>query len=158
MTTTIYTVGYEGNSIDSFLLLLREHSVDLLVDIRELPISRKRGFAKTLLSQNLGSIGVEYVHMKSLGSPKPARHELRETRDYPKFFSAMDEHLASEKAAHDVNEVLSLAAESRIALMCFCGDWTRCHRSRVAEAIRARGRVSFEHISPDSLSQKTKAA
>ena len=69
----IYTIGYEGLNIDSFMSLLRENGVETVVDIRELPLSRKPGFSKKVLASTLSASGFEYTHISDLGCPKPIR-------------------------------------------------------------------------------------
>lgn len=69
----LYTVGYEGRSIGEFLELLKSHGVEHLVDVRDAPISRKPGFAKTSLSAALAAVSIRYTHARALGCPKPIR-------------------------------------------------------------------------------------
>jgi uncharacterized protein (DUF488 family) len=70
---TVFTIGYEGLDIASFLSLLAQHGIGTVVDIRQLPLSRKRGFSKKALAGRLNGAGFEYIHMASLGCPKPVR-------------------------------------------------------------------------------------
>jgi uncharacterized protein (DUF488 family) len=60
---TVFTIGYEGLDIDTFVSMLAEYNIETVVDIRELPLSRKRGFSKTALTGVLNLSGLEYVHM-----------------------------------------------------------------------------------------------
>ena len=73
---TIYTIGYEGIDIDDFLYLLQNHNIETVVDIRELPLSRKQGFSKNILSNHLNLKGYEYIHIPQLGCPKPIRNQF----------------------------------------------------------------------------------
>ncbi len=73
MPAPLYTVGYEGLSLPHFLDRLAQANVSRLIDVRELPLSRRPGFSKTKLSEALGDSGIEYVHMRLLGNPKPNR-------------------------------------------------------------------------------------
>ena len=79
----IYTIGYEGLDLDGFLALLRKHGVETVVDIRELPLSRKPGFSKTVLGDTLNVSGKEYVHIPELGCPKPVRNTYRHDGEAP---------------------------------------------------------------------------
>ena len=74
---TIYTIGYEGIDIEQFFKLLREHDIETVVDVRELPLSRKPGFSKKVLSSALNLSGLEYTHLADLGCPKPIRDRYR---------------------------------------------------------------------------------
>ena len=82
----LYTVGYEGRSIDDFVTILKSAGVTRLIDVREIPLSRKRGFSKSALKQRLDDESIAYVHYKELGSPSEIRHKLKEDWDYNYFF------------------------------------------------------------------------
>ncbi len=93
----LLTIGYEGKTVDSFLALLAESGVAVLVDVREFPLSRKPGFSKTRLREALARRGIEYVPMRALGSPRDLREELREDGDYRSFFARYQEHLSQQR-------------------------------------------------------------
>ncbi len=76
--SVIYTIGYEGKTVSNFIDILQKHGIKLLVDVRELPLSRKNGFSKTKLKEALNKVGIEYVSFKELGAPKDLRHELKD--------------------------------------------------------------------------------
>jgi uncharacterized protein (DUF488 family) len=126
----LFTVGYEGKDVEGLLALLHDESVRVLVDVRELPLSRKRGFSKTRLRQELEEAGIDYVHCRALGSPRPMRRQLRETGDYAAFFRAYNRHLDKQREA--LAEVRTLLRESSVCLMCYEAEASRCHRSAVA--------------------------
>jgi len=133
----VMTIGYEGLEIEKFLDFLSFHQVDVLVDVREIPISRKRGFSKSRLSQALDDAGIEYVHMKNLGSPKDIRSKLKLDHDYDAFFSAYDTYLETQTEALD--QLIGLVTESaRVCLMCFERSHDQCHRSHIASHIADR--------------------
>src|SRR5258708_3316636 len=90
---TVRTIGYAGFDLQQFLDALVQHRIDVLIDIREIPLSRKRGFSKTAFSTVLAAHGIDYVHVPILGSPKKLRHEVRETQDYRTFFAGVKRHL-----------------------------------------------------------------
>jgi len=134
---SVMTIGYEGLEIDKFLEFLSYHKVEVLVDVREVPISRKRGFSKSRLSQALDDAGIEYVHMKDLGSPKDIRSRLKVDHDYDAFFSAYDSYLETQTEALD--QLIGLVTESRrVCLMCFESSHDQCHRSHIASHIADR--------------------
>ena len=70
---TIYTIGYEGATMDGFIAALRETGVRRVIDVRALPLSRRPGFSKSTLAASLKAEGIDYVHLKALGTPKPGR-------------------------------------------------------------------------------------
>jgi hypothetical protein len=130
----VASVGYERHKDHKeFARHLREAGVERLVDVRDLPISRRRGYAKTALSEALGNEGVEYVHAKALGNPKPFRDlyksgRVREGRERYR------EHLLGERLS-DLAALVPLLREKRSALMCVEDDPATCHRTVIVEAL-----------------------
>lgn len=141
---TVFTIGYEGLDIDAFMSLLAEHGIDTVVDIRELPLSRKPGFSKKALSSVLNLSGLEYVHMVDLGCPKPVRDRYREDGNWKRYTDGFLKHLKTQEAA--IAELSELAGSSSCALLCYEADFNLCHRSMVANAVRDRCGADVEHI------------
>ena len=81
----LMTIGYEGLSPSEFFDTLRRCKVSMLVDVRQLPISRRRGFAKSALSAGLAEHGIKYVHAPALGCPRDVRHDYREDGDWARY-------------------------------------------------------------------------
>ena len=125
----LFTIGYEGRTLDDFLAVLRAEHVDLLVDVRELPLSRKPGFSKRRLSEALAGVEIEYRHERRLGNPKenrePFRSGLPQARS--RFVGILQG--ASRDAFEDIAE---LAAVRRVALLCFERAHGDCHRSCIS--------------------------
>jgi uncharacterized protein (DUF488 family) len=140
------TIGYTGFQIADFAAVLQSHCVECLVDIRELPLSRKPGFSKSSLSETLESHGIDYLHLRELGSPRSLRHAVRGDGDYAAFFRGMRRHLATRVARDAVDHVVERIRRERCCVMCCCADWNFCHRSAVVDAINRKVVVSFEHI------------
>jgi uncharacterized protein (DUF488 family) len=127
----LLTIGYEGLDIDRFVRFLVANQVDVLVDVREIPISRKKGFSKTRLSGALAAEGILYEHLKALGSPSPIRKQLKHDWDYKAFFAAYEEYLdGQEDALKTLRRIVE--AHARPCLMCFEKSHDECHRSRLA--------------------------
>lgn len=80
----LFTVGYESTELQLFIDCLIENRVTVLIDVRDFPISRKRGFSKKSLAEALLQAGINYEHWRQLGAPKEIRHELRQTKDWDK--------------------------------------------------------------------------
>lgn len=128
----LLTIGYEGLASSRFVGFLEENDVRLLVDVRELPLSRKKGFSKSSLSETLADAGIKYVHIRELGSPRPIRRRLKEDGDYASFFSDYHKHLQQQAEALD--QLSRLVEEyNRVCLMCFERSPEQCHRSRLAD-------------------------
>ena len=129
-----YTVGYEGRVIEDFVEELVRSEIEILVDVREMPASRKPGFSKSRLSERVAEEGMEYLHIKSLGSPRESRKKLRENGDFESFSHEYADHL--ECNAEDVELLLDLILSGkRAALMCFEKDHMRCHRTLLAQEL-----------------------
>jgi len=111
----IVTIGYESADFDEFLGTLNAIGVTTLLDIRELPMSRRRGFAKTALREGLAGVGITYRHEPRLGSPKAVRHQLRDDGNYKKFFRDFDRHLDKQI---DLLEQLAHELTGTVALLC----------------------------------------
>jgi uncharacterized protein (DUF488 family) len=143
--TTLHTIGYEGCSIEDFVSTLTSAGINTLIDIRDVPISRKRGFSKRLLAQCLAQHGVAYVHLRELGDPKPGRDAARRG-DIPGFQRIFRSHLAGDDAQDGLAAAVEIAIGSTSCLLCFEREPACCHRSIVAEAISARGNIQIRHL------------
>ena len=141
---TVFTIGYEGLDIDAFMSLLVEHGIETVVDIRELPLSRKPGFSKTALANVLNLSGLEYVHMVALGCPKPVRDGYRADRDWKRYTTGFLKYLKTQKDA--IAELADLVQSSNCALLCFEADFNFCHRSMVADVVNKHCGAKVKHI------------
>ena len=149
MQMNIYTIGYEGVGINSFMAWLVNHNIDIVADIRQRPLSRKKGFSKNGLRESLSGNDIEYIGFPTLGVPKEMRDELKNTGNYKSFFKKYQESLTSKK--QELNELLSkIKSGKRIALMCFEHDPNSCHRIVLAEQIKKLSKNGFEirHLEP----------
>lgn len=140
----IYTIGYEGMDLEEFMSLLAEHDVETIVDVREMPLSRKPGFSKKALEAALNLSGREYVHMGSLGCPKSIRDQYREDGNWKRYSEGFLKYLATQDDA--VAELSALAETSSCALLCFEADYNFCHRSMVASAVKKYAGSRIEHL------------
>ena len=134
MSRELFTVGYEGIDIDNFITQLKDNAIDCLLDVREIPLSRKRGFSKTSLSQRLNQEHIYYVHFKELGSPKPLREKLKANHDYSAFFKKLDKYLAGKIEA--IESAYNYVKKNTCCLMCFEHLAATCHREIVAKKIK----------------------
>ncbi len=127
---TIVSVGYQGRTLDEMIDLLASHEVETLVDVRLTPISRKRGFSKTALTEALRSAGIEYVHEPDLGNPKDNRDGFRKglASARERYRDSLDNGAASTYEA-----TIERALGERVALLCFERDHRECHRSCITD-------------------------
>lgn len=132
--TTLYTVGYEGTDIDRFIATLKAVGVHLLVDVRALPLSRKKGFSKRSLRDRIEQEGMGYAHLGALGDPKAGRDAARAGR-FDLFRDIYTKHLAQAAPQETLRQLASLAKEQPACLMCFERDPTHCHRLIVASRL-----------------------
>jgi uncharacterized protein (DUF488 family) len=150
----VFTAGYEGRSLESFLTDLRAHGVRLLADVREAPISRKPGFSKSALAQALQHAGIDYRHIRALGCPKPIRDAYKEDGDWARYTRAFMKHLDAQHAA--VDELTQICAGQSTALLCYEADFNRCHRTYVARAVAERSGAHIRHITAAGLVDDSK--
>lgn len=131
----IATIGYQGLLVDDFALTLGRAGVNCLLDIRAVPVSRKRGFSKNQLKSTLLFHGIEYVHLAGLGDPKQGRIAAR-GGDYLLFEKIYRAHLESETAIAAMNIAAKIIKTKSACLMCFESDHRYCHRSIVADRLQ----------------------
>lgn len=129
----IHTLGYEGASIDEIIHTLQQAGVELLLDIREAPISRKKFFNKRLLRETVQEAGLDYYHERRIGTPKSLRDRVKVDKDYQAFFRDYHAHLAQQQPM--LEELVALMGERRCALLCYERDPATCHRMAVAEVL-----------------------
>ncbi|MBC6416521.1 MAG: DUF488 domain-containing protein [Rhodospirillales bacterium] len=149
----ILTIGYEGAAIEDFCATLKAAAVRTLVDVRAIPVSRKRGFSKTSLAQACAEAGIAYLHLSALGNPKPGR-EAAKRGDREAFRRIYREHLEGQVAQAGLVAALEVASGSTELLMgapacllCFERDPADCHRAIVACEMARRGGLSICHAS-----------
>lgn len=143
--STILTIGYEKSSIEDFIATLKLCEVEVLVDIRDVPVSRKRGFSKRALSDAVNHVGLEYIHVRELGDPKPGRDAARRG-DIEVFERIFRSHLMGEDAQAALDDVLEIASRARVCLLCFERDHSCCHRAIVAAELANRETFKIRHL------------
>jgi uncharacterized protein (DUF488 family) len=131
------TIGYESYTQPELIARLREAGVEVLIDVRAVASSRKAGFSKTLLAGGLVEAGIEYVHLRGLGTPKPGREAARAGR-VAEMQAIYEEQLKSPEAEHDMARAEAIVAERPAALLCLEADAAICHRRIVADRLRER--------------------
>lgn len=142
MGRELFTVGYEGATIDSFISNLQANNINCILDVRALPLSRKPGFSKNQLAGRLRRVDIHYIHLAELGTPKDIRDKLKSTRDYSTFFEKMERYLAEKKDA--IEQAYNHVMSSRCCLMCFERLADKCHRKIIAEKIKGTNRDGLE--------------
>ena len=146
---TIFTVGYEGRSLEDFLADLNAQDIQMVADVREAPISRKPGFSKAALADALRDAGIGYIHIRALGCPKPIRDAYKEDGDWDRYTRAFMKHLHLQQQA--IEELAITVAAQPTALLCYEADFNRCHRTYVARAVAALTQSPICHITAAGL-------
>lgn len=131
----IFTIGYEGKSIEKYVTALIQNSVKVLCDVRKNPLSMKFGFSKKQLKGIVESVGIQYIHFPELGISSDKRQELHSKSDYKKLFLEYQK-TTLQKNKSDIIALKKIFEEKkRIALTCFEADSECCHRSHTANAL-----------------------
>ena len=139
-TSGVIGVGYEGKDIESFVRELTVWKIGTVVDVRLNPISRKKGFSKRALTEALADAAIKYTHMPILGNPKDNREGFGApgTAAAKAAGARYQALLDGEEAAKGIIELTSLAAEQRVAVLCFEASEISCHRKYVLARIKER--------------------
>lgn len=151
----LMTIGYEKAELNDFIATLQAARVNTLLDVREIPISRRKGFSKTALGLAVRAAGIEYRHERDLGSPKPIRNELHDTGDYARFFNAFTKYLKTQRS---LLQDLTSDLDGGVALMCFERDASTCHRSIVARHLELLTGLTTRHLEVTSGGDKKGAS
>jgi uncharacterized protein (DUF488 family) len=145
MTPDLLTIGYEGCTIDGVLTRLRQARVELLIDVRAVAASRKPGFSKRQLAAGLDQVGIGYIHLQRLGTPKPGRDAVR--AGHPeRMVPIFNGHMETPEAQLALLEAKGRASETRCCLLCFERDHRHCHRHLVADMIVAQTGQTVDHL------------
>ncbi|GAB4258188.1 MAG: DUF488 domain-containing protein [Vicingaceae bacterium] len=143
-TIVLFTIGYEGISLEKYLQKLLFNDVKLLVDVRRNPLSMKYGFSKTALKKYCNSIGIEYVHLPELGIQSDKRKNLTTQNDYNKLFEEYERTTLKETLHSQLKILNMLKQNKRIALTCFEAEPCQCHRTRLAQALKKLPEFKYE--------------
>ena len=126
----VSTIGYEQSTPAEFTARLLAAKIDVVIDVRAVPLSRKPGFSKNKLAAALTAIDVEYQHVVKLGAPREIRDALRDKGTWASYERGYNAHLS--RYEEEVQALLDLAAERTICLLCFEREPEVCHRSLIA--------------------------
>ena len=141
----VYTAGYEGKSVDAFFNHLLELGIDVLIDVRANPISRKYGFSGRRLGQFCERLGLDYHHVPSLGIPGSARTGLGSLASYKRLLSRYERSMLPQRCA-EVKELGQFMCLRPSVLICVEKDPHRCHRSRLANAVAETTGLDVVHL------------
>lgn len=136
----VWTIGHSTRSSDDFGKILLAHEIQVLVDVRSFPGSRRYPqFNREALAEYLSGIGVDYKHEPRLGGRRTPRKDSHNTAWQNASFRAYADHMETEQFREGVEELLEVAREVRVAVMCAEALWWRCHRSLISDYLKASG-------------------
>jgi len=148
MSTPLATIGYEGATVPALLQALQDAGVQLLVDVRAVTSSRRPGFSKNKLAENLSTAGIGYLHLRGLGTPAEGRAAARAGK-YDELRAIFGEHMDTLAAQTDLAALADLVRSGRrVCLLCYEHDPAHCHRTLVADALQPLVKAKVEHLFP----------
>jgi uncharacterized protein (DUF488 family) len=136
----IFTIGYEAATMADFVAALTSAGVERVIDVRALPLSRRPGFSKTPLRGALAEVGIEYVHLRALGTPASGREAARKGQ-HEKLKRIYAGQLELPEAIAQGAQMIELAREKPSALLCFEREPSGCHRSLLLKAVAPEAEV-----------------
>ncbi|HEY2708766.1 MAG TPA: DUF488 domain-containing protein [Caulobacteraceae bacterium] len=141
------TIGYEAATQAAVIDCLKRAGVEVLIDVRAVPSSRRAGFSKNILAASLAEAGIAYVHLKALGTPKAGRQAVRAGRvaEMETIYAA---HLAEPQAQLELAKALEIAREQPAALLCYEANPAHCHRRIVAGKLSEAAEFEVEDLTP----------
>lgn len=131
----LFTVGYEGQTQGEVIQRLRSAGVEVVADVRAVAASRRAGFSKTVLANSLSEAGIEYVHLRALGTPKTGRDAARAGR-IGEMRAIFADHLDEPPSQLAFEHLRELARSRSTALLCFEADHAGCHRAVLSDRLK----------------------
>ncbi len=141
----LFSIGYEGEPQTAVIARLQAAGVRVLVDVRAVAASRRAGFSKTILGQSLNAAGIDYLHLRALGTPKAGRDAARKGR-IDEMRAIFDGHMQEPASEAAYQSLKTLAAETPVALLCFEADHTGCHRAVLTERLAREDGFEVVHL------------
>lgn len=145
MKPLLSTIGYQGANPLDFWATIRTSQIRTLIDIRDVPQSRRPGFSMRTLKERASFYGITYVHLRGLGDPKDGREAAR-SGDYGRFREIFTRHMELDVAQADIAKASQYALASHSCLLCFERHPAYCHRSIVAAYMNKRDLFQIQHL------------
>lgn len=153
----LFSIGYEGFSIDEMLGFLQREHIASIIDVRQLPLSRKKGFSKKSLADSAQKYGLRYYHIAPLGCPKPIRNRYKENKDWSEYTRAYLAYLDTQ--VDTLKALLTQVQGERCVLLCYEADVKTCHRLYIANAlVKMNPRIQTTHLNRVSRQSLTAVA
>jgi uncharacterized protein (DUF488 family) len=142
---TLYSIGYEKAGFADFIRTLQAAGIATVIDVRDLPLSRRAGFSKRQLQAGLAEAGIGYLHLRALGTPAEGR-EANRRRHWPLFWEIVTRSLARPEAEVALEQAATTARAAPSCLLCYEAEVCICHRLRVGEMMSARHGFTLSHL------------
>jgi uncharacterized protein (DUF488 family) len=143
---SLWTVGHSTRAADAFVALLQAHQIELIVDVRRFPASRRHPhFNSASLAAVLDDAGIGYRHVEALGGRRTARRDSKNTAWRHESFRGYADYMETPAFATALQALIAEAERQRTAIMCAEAVWWQCHRQMISDALKARG-VRVWHI------------
>lgn len=140
MSHTLWTIGHSTHKITTFVTLLKEHNIEILVDIRSLPGSNKYPqFNKENLQLSLEKEGIQYDYQKALGGLRKKKKNAHNTIWRNASFRAYADYMETPEFEEAIQQLMALAQRRRVCICCAEAVWWRCHRSMIADILKSKG-------------------
>jgi uncharacterized protein (DUF488 family) len=151
---SIWTVGHSTLTIEQFLGVLSSFQIQLLVDVRSFPGSRRYPhFNKEELRRSLTAVGIDYVHMPELGGRRKTRPDSKNVVWRNQSFRGYADYMETQAFREGAKQLLERARDRRTAIMCAEAVWWRCHRSLISDYLKADD-VTVTHILSEGKSEE----
>ncbi len=142
----ILTIGHSRRALEELIRLLQAHQVTQLVDVRTVPRSRHNPqFNRDTLPDDLKAVGIDYLHMPGLGGLRHPRPDSPNAGWQNTSFRGFADYMQTPEFLENLQKLMTLAEQHRVALMCAEAVPWRCHRSLIADALFVRG-YPVQHI------------
>ena len=144
---TLYTIGYEGKSIEQYMRDLIDNGVSALIDVRHNPFSMKWGFSRKQLRDITSRFGIAYIHIPELGIKGNLRKNIKSRAEYNQLFNEYRKTLSQTDKEQALQDVVKIVRQyRRAAITCFEKDYTCCHRNDVAKVIAGKHKIVIQHL------------
>jgi len=141
-TKAVFSIGYEGKSVEAFLNELIQNNVKILIDVRKNPISMKYGFSRSQIQGFLKNFGISYIHIPQLGIESEKRKGLKTADDYNDLFAEYEKTTLSNAGLYLWQVKQLFDSYNRICLMCFEADPNMCHRTRILKQLVSKSSIT----------------
>ncbi|MCK4311201.1 MAG: DUF488 domain-containing protein [Candidatus Cloacimonetes bacterium] len=143
---TLFTIGYEGKTIDKYLQILIKNQINTVIDVRKNPFSMKFNFSKNKFSEYLKRVNIKYFHFPELGIHSFLRSNLETPDDYKKLFTIYEREILTKNQIYIYKIYELLKKYNQIVLMCFEKDYHYCHRYKIAECCNSQFNIPIKHL------------